>query len=201
MDYQNYSINKYKELLNIFFEKIINLESFYVSNQQEYFSSYWPRLSTDKQGFVDWNWRLTDIEKFICAFDEPYAGASTFIDNNLVRLKECYSWSDDGVFHPFQKGIIYRKNDDSVFIATEHGSLIVNRVLNEGAIDIKKQLRIGDRFYTPKKYIESAAQYRAIYTPTGLKNQNNKYALNWLKLHCYNFPFDLLQSVSCNVMI
>ena len=79
-------------------------------------------------------------------------------------MKECYSWSDDGVFHPFQKGIIYRKNDDSVFIATEHGSLIVNRVLNEGAIDIKKQLRIGDRFYTPKN-ISKVQNSTELYIP------------------------------------
>ena len=169
LDYQKYSIDKYKKLLDTFFDKVRNSESFNISTQQEYFSSYWPRLSTDTHGFIDWNWQLTDIEKFVCAFDEPYAGASTFIGDNHVRLKECYSWSDDGIFHPFQKGIIYRKNNDSVFVATEHGSLIVNRVLDEQAKDIKQQLRVGDRFYTPKKLIENAVQYRAIYTPTGLK--------------------------------
>ncbi len=169
LDYQEYTINKYKELLEIFFDKVRDLESFNLSPQQEYFSSYWPRLSTDTHGFIDWNWKLTDIETFVCAFDEPYAGASTFINDNHVRIKECCSWSDDGVFHPFQKGIIYRKNNDRVFVAAEHGSLIFNHVLDEQGKDIKKQLQVGDRFYTPATFIENAMQHRVIYTPTGIK--------------------------------
>ncbi len=169
IDYQKYSIDKFKELLDVFFVNVKKLEKFDISQQQEYFSSYWPRLSTDIHGFIDWHWLQTDIEKFICAFDDPYAGALTFVGDNKVRIKECYSWFDDGVFHPFQKGIIYRKNKNSIFVATEHGSLIINRVLDERGKDIKKQLKVGDRFYTPKEFLDQAMQYRAIYTPTGLK--------------------------------
>jgi len=71
LDYQEYSANKYNELLDTFFDKVKNLESFNMSAQQEQFSSYWPRLSTDVHGFIDWNWALIDIERFVCAFDEP----------------------------------------------------------------------------------------------------------------------------------
>ena len=170
LDYQEYSVNKYNELLDTFFDKVKNLESFNMSAQQEQFSSYWPRLSTDVHGYIDWNWALVDIERFVCAFDEPYAGASTFINGTKVRIKECHSSFDDGVFHPFQKGLIYRKNDNSVFVATENGSIIVNQVLDDEGHDMEQTLKVGDRFYTPQEFIEESMQYRAVYTPTGLKN-------------------------------
>jgi len=169
IDYQEYSIKKYKDLLDVFFKRVKNLKEFSVSIQQECFSSYWPRLFTDMHGYIDWSWKLVDIERFICAFDEPYVGASTFINDKKVRIKECCSWTDDGIFHPFQKGIIYRKNESSIFVAKEHGSLIINRVIDQQGNDIKKLLQVGDRFYTPKNILEEALQFRAIYTPTGLK--------------------------------
>ena len=170
LDYQKYSANRYIELLDIFFDKVKNLDSFDISVQQEKYSSYWPRLSTDTHGFIDWNWSLIDIERFICAFDEPYDGASTFINGVKVRVKNCYSSFDDGPFHPFKKGLIYRKNDNSVFVASENGSIIINQVLDDKGHDMKQKLQVGDRFYTPHNFIEESMEFRAVYTPTGLKN-------------------------------
>jgi len=172
LDYQKYSVNKYNELLDTFFDKVKNLKSFNLSAQKERFSSYWPRLSTDVHGYIDWNWTLIDIERFICAFDEPYAGASTFVNGVKVRIKECYSSADDGVFHPFKKGLIYRKNDEGVFVATENGSIVFNQVLDNEGRDMTRTLKVGDRFYTPQKFIEESMRYRAVYTPTGLKSLN-----------------------------
>ena len=71
-------------------------------DQLEYLSIYWPRLSTEHHGYVDWSWSLKDIERFICAFDEPYPGASTYIGSRKVHLKEGYADFNDGLFHPFQ---------------------------------------------------------------------------------------------------
>jgi methionyl-tRNA formyltransferase len=168
-DYQEFSIKKYKEFLDLFFSMVAKKETFKITMQQESFSSYWPRLATDIHGFIDWNWELPDIEKFICAFDDPYSGASTFINDTAVRIKDCYSWTDDGVYHPFQQGIIYRKSKASLFVAIKQGTLIINTILDESGNDIKKALRVGDRFYTPRNILEDALRYRAIYTPKGLK--------------------------------
>ena len=170
LDYKKYSDNRYNELLDIFFDKVKNLESFDISIQQEKYSSYWPRLSTDIHGFIDWNWALIDIERFICAFDEPYDGASTFVNGVKVRVKNCYSSFDDGTFHPFKTGLIYRKNDKSVYVASEDGSIIINQVLDDKGHDMKQKLQVGDRFYTPQNFIEESMQFRAVYTSTGLKN-------------------------------
>jgi len=169
IDYQTYSIEQYQKFLDKFFDFVKEEKSFIEVSQQESFSAYWPRLATNIHGFIDWSWTLENIERFICAFDDPYVGASTFLNGRKVRLKKCYSSFNDGVFHPFQQGFIYRISGNSAFVATEHGSLLANSVLNEEGVDIKNQLRIGDRFYTPMKFLEDAKQFRAVYTADGLK--------------------------------
>ncbi|MCX8130815.1 MAG: hypothetical protein N3I35_12025 [Clostridia bacterium] len=169
VDYQNYTIKQYHILLEEFFNEIISGMDFHKLSQQEYLSEYWPRLSTDLHGYIDWSWRLRDIEQFICAFDDPYRGASTFINGIKVRVKSCFSSTNDGVFHPFQKGIVYRISAGALFVATEDGTLIIKSVSTESGEDFIKQISVGDRLYTPLKYIEDAKLFRAIYTPTGLK--------------------------------
>ena len=169
IDYQEYSIKQYQKLLDVFINLVRDGKSFECLAQQENVSTYWPRLATDIHGYIDWNWKLKDIERFICAFDDPYKGASTFLNGKKVRLKKCYSSFNDGVFHPFQNGLIYRIFAETSFVATECGTLLVNSVLDENGVDIKLNLRIGERFYTPMQYLEEAKQFRAIYTPVGLK--------------------------------
>jgi len=169
IDYKNYYVDKTLELLCRFIGNIKKGAEFEAIKQQEYFSTYWPRLNTDKHGFIDWNWRVKDIEQFICAFDTPYKGASTFLNGLRVRLKNCFSVINDGIFHPFQRGFVYKISGSTMFVAAAEGSLIIQSVKDENDIDIFNNVKIGDRFHTPIKYLEEARQYRAVYTATGLE--------------------------------
>lgn len=147
-------------------------KDFELTNLQENFSIYFPRLNTLKQGLINWSWDTEDIENFICAFDEPYAGASTFIDGTKVHLKECYSEFNDGPFHPFQAGLIYKIYSGGVFIATKSGTLIVRRVTDAKGKDIIEKLYTGQRFYTPIKYLEDSMTYSAEYSTEGIIEKN-----------------------------
>lgn len=169
LEYQNYSDLKYQELIDDFLRMVSNNCFFDRISQQEYFSSYWPRLATDIHGYIDWGWSLRDIEKFICAFDDPYNGASTFLNGKKVRLKDCSTTINDGLFHPFQNGMVYRISKDAIHVATEHGTLLLKKVLDDNGVDIGSEVEIGYRFYTPSTYLEKAKEYRAYYTPNGLK--------------------------------
>lgn len=170
LDYINYSINRYQELLNGFFSGIDDSEDYGLCPQQEYFASYWPRLSTDVHAYIDWGWSLMDIESFICAFDDPYMGAMTFLHGAKVRIKKSFSWKNDGSFHPFQKGIIYRISNGTIYVACEDGALLINEIFDEYDNDVTGTLRVGERFYTPSSYLDKALQYRANYTVNGLKS-------------------------------
>jgi methionyl-tRNA formyltransferase len=141
--------------------------------QQEYFSSYWPRLNTEINGWVDWSLSALEIERFICAFDNPYDGAKTYINNNtLVKLKRVMLSQQDGMFHSYQSGIIYRRSDGWICVALKHFSLIIEEVYNDSGENITNQLQVGDRFFTPMNKIESS-KLRVIYTPKEMKINNN----------------------------
>ncbi|WP_148570685.1 formyltransferase family protein [Aliarcobacter cryaerophilus] len=152
-----------------FINQVLDSQLFSIYQQQEEFSSYWPRLNTDKHGFIDWNWSLNDIEKFINAFDEPYNGAITFCNGRQVRVKNVFINHSDGNFHPFQKGIIYRKNNQGYFVATEEGTLIIKSLKGEEDKDLFDFIQCGDRLYTPQSKIEESFSTRVFYNHQGLK--------------------------------
>ena len=171
LDYYQIGIDKYYSFMNGFFDKVKKNEEFICTGQDEDLSMYWPRLNTDVHGYINWSNYVEDIERFICAFDDPYKGAITYINDDKVRVKKVFSTKADGIFHPFQSGIIYRIMDGLVMIAANSGALGINEIFNEKGENIISILKVGDRLYTPREKIEKALQYRAIYTPDGLKKQ------------------------------
>lgn len=166
-DYIRLIIEREKKFLVDFLEDLSNDKEFVPVVQQECFSTYWPRLSTEHHGFINWDWPLRDVEVFVCAFDRPYKGASTFINGKRVFLRNCYANFEDGTFHPFQIGLVYRKTKETVFIALREGSLIVKDARDEQDVCMIEKISVGDRFYTPCKYLETAQQFRVSIGPDG----------------------------------
>ncbi len=144
-------------------------EEFSQASQPEYLSMYWPRLNTQRQGFINWEWKAEEIESFICGFDEPFAGASTFLNGKRIFLKSCFADRQDGSFHPFQSGLIYRISGGAVFVAANNGTIVIRRALNEDGESVLESFRLGDRLMTPREDLEAALAYRPVYTPSGLK--------------------------------
>ncbi|MFC1821071.1 hypothetical protein ACFL9T_00050 [Thermodesulfobacteriota bacterium] len=171
IDYQEYSRKKYLLFLDEFINEILEGKNFNCIKQQDSFSTYFPRLNTDTHGFINWDWTVEEIESFICAFDEPYKGASTFINDKRIWLKECYLTESDGMFHPFQSGIIYRITDYGLFVAARGGSIVIKKVEDEKGNSMLEEIELGSRFHTPVEYLEKAKMFRAVYTPDGLLNE------------------------------
>ena len=110
--------------------------------------------------FTGGSWEFTDASEKKRSKKHP-----------LWFTKKVFSTKTDGIFHPFQSGIIYRIIDSVVMVAANSGTLGINKILNEKGENIISILKVGDRLYTPREKIEKALQYRAIYTPDGLKKQ------------------------------
>jgi methionyl-tRNA formyltransferase len=157
-------------LLKELIQGVANGREFETTTQPDYLSSYWPRLSTDVHGYIDWDWELPEIVRFTRAFSDPYDGAKTFVRGTEVRLKQCTDQYSDGTFHPFQTGILYRMHEDRAHIATTEGTLIAGRVLNEDGDSVLENLSVGDRLYTPTEQLERARKTRAFVTPTGTRH-------------------------------
>jgi hypothetical protein len=104
MDYFNAAVKQEVNFIRSFLEEIISGKDFELVVPDESRSLYLPRLNTLQQAWINWAWNGADIEKFICAFDEPYAGASTYINNMRVHLKDAVLDKTEAPFHPFQSG-------------------------------------------------------------------------------------------------
>jgi len=168
-DYFDFAIKQEVAFLEEFIEEVRIGKDFPMSRIQENFSLYFPRLYTLKHGWIDWTWSGPDIELFICAFDDPYAGASTLLEGTRVFLKDCFFDLDDGHFHPFQAGLVYKKANSALFVATKEGTLIVKKILNENGENLFESVKVGQRLLTPGKYLEEAMTYSAVYDAEGIR--------------------------------
>jgi len=159
-----FEINKIKglEFIKAFIDKVKKLTEFErlsyktFSMEREYF----PRLKTEINGYINWEWTGEEIEKFCNAFDDPYAGARTFLNGSLVRIKKVsHMQLSESNYHPFCNGLILRKNEEGVFVAVVDGIIKISGLLG-GENDSIGIFSEGDRFNTPIKFLEESMQYR-----------------------------------------
>ena len=141
-----------------------------ITPQQKYLSTYWPRLNSEISSWIDWSMSPEELERFICAFDDPYSGAKTLVNGKIVKIKGAYLSSQDGPFHSYQNGIIYRKGKNWLCVALNKLTLIITKILDEKHRNIFEKINVGDRLATPGKKLELSHK-RIIYSPSGLKKE------------------------------
>jgi len=168
-DYFAYAYARYVAFLGeILLKARSGSVSFAALAQPEHVSTYWPRLHTETHGWIDWGWEAAALERFICAFDDPYAGAQTTWNGTKVHLKKASLHLQDGIFHPYQAGVVYRKALRWMCVAAAGGNLIVERVVAGDGADLFDTIKVGDVFSTPQADLDKSRQ-RIAYTAKGLK--------------------------------
>lgn len=174
IDFENVSIKKNFEFLINFIKKYRSqTATVNVTHQEESLSSYWPRLNTDLNSWINWSYSIEELVKFISAFDNPYNGAQTLLNGKKVRIKNVYSIEENSCFHSYQNGIVYRKDNNCIFVAMKNSTLVVQEIYDENNNKIFEEVKVGDRFVTPSKKLEFLHS-RVVYTPTGLKKIYSK---------------------------
>ena len=170
-DYYEYHLLKLLDFYNEFIKKLIKKENFKLKYQTDYLSSYNPRIVTDIHGWIDWDMNAVNLKRFIAAFDDPYNGASTYLDKKKVRIKKLRIHSGEIPSHPFMSGIVIRNDKNWIVVSTreEQHKVIIEEVLNEKGKNIVGKIKVGERFYTPIKNIEKAKSIRAKFNSEGLK--------------------------------
>ena len=173
-DYEKFSSMK----LLSFYEKFISLLSkgnkFNLHHQPDYLGRYNPRLESKTNGWIDWNLNSHQLLRFINAFDDPYSGASTMINNyERVYLKKVQLHGGESTNHPFMSGIISRHDSKWIVVSTqdEDMMLIIEKVLDDKGQNIISHLKPGDRFFTPAEKLDLAKSFRPKYGPKGIKNK------------------------------
>ena len=90
-----------------------------------------------------------DIVRFIVAFDDPYSGASTFLKNEKVRLKNVHLHRGEVACHPFMSGLVLRHDGEWLVVSLGNEyCLLVETVISENDENILYEVKVGDRFHT-----------------------------------------------------
>ena len=163
VDFDQFLIEQAKSLLREWLPRLLQ-ERFpgNVIDFNEPDSEYWPRLNTEIHGWIDWSWRLDDILKFCNAFSNPFAGARTLINGEVVEVREV-SIDLSKQFHPYQNGMVFRISD-GFYVAHRDGVL---NITDLHFVNQKVKIDLGDRFFTPKDLLEKAMLRRIQYLPSG----------------------------------
>ncbi len=145
---------KNRELVKEFIQSyFIKKEKLKYSKQNNYFSSYMPRLKSQINGWIDWSLSVFELDRFIGAFDEPYPGARTMLHGKEVCFFDVQSSKMDSSKHPFQNGMVLRKFEDRLVVSANGGSLYIKKIIFKGK-NIIENIKPGDIFYTSKKKLD-----------------------------------------------
>ena len=144
----NYLQKHNRELLKDFlYSYFVKKTKIQYTEQNNFFSSYMPRLKTNINGWIDWSLNVYELDRFICAFDNPYPGAQTMLHGKKVNFFNVEMSCADPSKHTFERGMVLRKFKDKIVISVNGGSLYVGKILLNGK-DIFHKVKPGDIFYT-----------------------------------------------------
>ena len=173
IDFMRYASKRMNKFYESFMKKLINKSEFELRPQINYLSRYNPRLNTDISGFIDWNLNSYDLINFINAFDEPYKGASTYLNNNnfgKLYIKKAQLHGGDYPNHPHMSGIVSRHDNKWLVVCTKSKHMIlIEEIINSKGENIIGKIKVGDRFFTPFEKLNSAKSKRIYYNAFGLK--------------------------------
>ena len=165
--------SKNREMLKEFlikFEKKIKLNE---ETQNKFFSSYNIRLLSDINGWIDWSYKLDDLDRFIRSFGEPYSGAKTFINNKQVNIKFIEKSKQDSARHPDEVGRVIRKFEDYIIVSVNEGSIYIKEIFWNNKNMIKK-IKSGDKFYTKIKYLDLKNRRASFINNNKIYNQKTR---------------------------
>jgi methionyl-tRNA formyltransferase len=105
IDYLFAEVENGKWLIDAFIELILDSDFIPSQAQENDKSLYFPRLFTEKNGIIDWDWDIDYIERFIRAFSYPYPGAYSYYRDKIIRfLDVTIDESMQKSFHPYLNG-------------------------------------------------------------------------------------------------
>ena len=172
-DFKKVSDERFIETYRKFVEKLNNGKKFQLLSQNNGIGRYNPRIDTAKNGWIDWDMEPHDLINFINAFDEPYKGASTYIDNRKfgrLFIKKAHLHAGDSSNHPFMQGIISRHDGEWIVVSTKGKyMLLIEKVLDKNEKNILSQLKPGDRFFTTANDLKKSKDSRVFFTAKGKK--------------------------------
>ncbi len=164
-DYDELIKNKAKELIEEWLPNLLETgDPGTPKDNKDSESDYWPRLNTEIHAWINWSWSIGEIITFCHAFSYPHKGAKTTINEGIINIQEVSEHETNKNFHPYQNGIVYRIDNENLYVAHKDGALKIKKYSKNNE-DMK--IRLGDRLYTPMKKLEESISRRIQYSPDG----------------------------------
>jgi methionyl-tRNA formyltransferase len=161
-----------KELLSEFTDLVLedDIPSFPQDNDK---SLYFPRLFTEVNGAIDWDWHVVHIERFIRAFGSPYPGAFSYFREKRVHIlaSSIDNLYDTG-FHPFANGKIVTLLDDGrVRVVAGCKTMIIDKISVDGLeVEPADFFELRFSMYTPIDQLNDAK----LHVPTTVEMNENE---------------------------
>lgn len=173
IDFHLYTLKNFIKFYEKFIKQLKAGKSFEMKSQQKNIGRYNPRLKTEIDGLINWEMNSYDLYNFINAFDEPYKGASTYLNSGnfgKLYIKKVHLHGGDSSNHPYMSGIVSRHDTKWIVVSTNSKHmLLIEEVIDEKNQNIIAKIKPGDRFYTPSKLLDKSKKLRRIITSKGLK--------------------------------
>ena len=141
---------KEKKFLKEFIMDYIKGSKLMKKNQKNENSFYWPRLKSDRDGLINWEWTAKEIVDFILAFSKPFNGAFAYINKTKVRIFYAKVLKSKVKFHPFQNGIIFKINKNSFFVSNRSHIIKIN-IAHIFGLKKRKSFYLGKRLTNFRK--------------------------------------------------
>ena len=145
VDYLIAEVDNCKKLLNQFLDLLLKEDKVSSVPQENNKSFYYPRLYTEQNGLINWDWDIVHVERFIRAFGTPYPGAYTYYNGKKMHITD--SFIDTSVrqeFHPFCNGKIVTVLDDQNV-----------RVIAGGKALVLTEINVDGKIIKPGKYLST----------------------------------------------
>jgi len=158
IDYLMKTNEIYTELISTFLDAIEKRHDLVFKSQNENDSTYLPRLHSETNAAIDWRWSVTEIERFVRAFSDPYPGAFTFLNGQkIIILDADYELSEERL-HPYMIGRVLTINQKGeVQIIARGGFLIIKTVqINNIRKKAADAVKYSDVLYTPMETLFAA---------------------------------------------
>lgn len=172
-DYEKFRLIKFELFYKNLIHNIKKQKKFFLRNQINFSGRYNPRLNTMENGYINWSLGSYDLFNFINAFDEPYSGASTFLNNGKfgkLNIKSVHLHGGDSSNHPFMAGLVTRHDKDWIVVSTNgKHMLLIEKILDKKGKNIISKIKKGDRFFTSSKDLDKAVSKRVKVGSFGFK--------------------------------
>ena len=158
LDYDILTSDVYRIIFKQFLDLFDSKREIILKQQNEKNSTYLPRLYTEVNGAINFDWTNTDIEKFVRAFSYPYTGAFTYVKGKKVSVLECDVEKSNIKFHPFTNGRVNKIfSDGTVRIITTGGYIRIKKIRYKNQIlNPSKVIKINDVLYTPRAVLDNS---------------------------------------------